>query len=332
MNSIISKILSISFFLVLGITLSAQKPKVVSSASMIWDIAKNIAGDHVEHGLIVPVGGDPHLYEPTPGDAKLVYEADHIFINGLTFEGWILELIANSGTNATTDTVTKGIIPISSSKYKDSYDPHAWMDVKNGMVYARNIKDALVRLVPDKSEIFKSNFEKYINELESLDAYIVDRIAEIPQEKRVLITSHDAFEYYGKRYGLRLEAMMGISTESEAQTSDIIRISKTIKETGVPAIFIESTINPKLIKQVAKDNNVIVGGELFADSIGDKESDGDSYIKMLKHNTDVITEALKGKSPELQLVKSKPASLWPYLIIGLFFILGLLYLVLKLNK
>ncbi|NNF20807.1 MAG: zinc ABC transporter solute-binding protein, partial [Saprospiraceae bacterium] len=311
MKSIIGRFIFLSYFITAGLTLAAQKPKVVCSASMIWDITKNIAGDHVEHGLIVPIGGDPHLYEPTPADAQLVYEADLIFINGLTFEGWILELIANSGTKAITDTVTSGIVPISSSKYKDSFDPHAWMDVKNGQIYARNIKDALISLLPDKADEFNANFQTYTKKLKELDDYIIKRISEIPEEKRVLITSHDAFEYYGKRYGLRLEAMMGISTESEAQTSDMIRISKTIKETGIPAIFIESTINPKLIQQVAKDNSVMIGGELYADSIGDEDSHGNSYINMLKHNTDVIVDALSHEINPDNLNKSESGSLWP---------------------
>ena len=332
MKKFLSNFLRISLFLLWAINLKAQKPKVVSSASMIWDITKNIAGDHVDHGLIVPIGGDPHLYEATPSDARLVFEADQIFINGLTFEGWILELIANSGTKAKTDTVTEGIIPISSAVYKDSFDPHAWMDVQNGMIYARNIKNALIELMPDKASVFEVNYKNYIKELEHLDSYIVNRISEIPEERRVLITSHDAFAYYGKRYGLRLEAMMGISTESEAQTSDIIRISKTIKETGIPAIFIESTINPKLIQQVAKDNNVRIGGELYADSIGEKGSSGDSYVKMLKHNTDVIVDALSRESRQSELKESTSNSFWPYAIIALFFVLGLLYMIIKLNR
>lgn len=286
------KLIFVTIILAIHQPILAQKPKVVSSASMIWDMVKNIGGDKVEHGLIVPIGGDPHLHEPTPRDARMVASADQIFVNGLTFEGWISELIANSGTKAHVDTVTSGIDAISSSVYENSYDPHAWMDAENGIIYADNILASLISLDPENTNYYQENHASYVQKLKELDAYIMNRIKEIPEAKRVLITSHDAFEYYGKKYGLRLEAIMGISTEAEAQTSDIVRISKTIKESGVPAVFIESTINPKLLQQIAEDNGVAIGGELFADSIGDEESEAHSYYDMLKHNTDIIVNAL----------------------------------------
>ncbi|NNE27481.1 MAG: zinc ABC transporter solute-binding protein [Saprospiraceae bacterium] len=310
----------------------AQKPKVVSSASMIWDMAKEIGGEHVEHQLIVPIGGDPHLYEPTPRDAQMIHDADLIFINALTFEGWILELIENSGTKATVDTVTNGVAAISSTTYKNSYDPHAWMDIQNGLIYIENIKNALTKLLPEHGATFQKNYEDYKARLEELDKYILDRIQEIPKEKRILITSHDAFEYYGKRYGLKLEAIMGISTEAEAQTSDIIRINKTIQSSKVPAVFIESTINPKLLEQIAKDNNIVIGGELYADSIGDEESHAPTYYAMLKHNTDVIVDALTLKNLPEEAKQSGPSNLLAYIGVGMLFIIGLLYMILKSNK
>jgi ABC-type Zn uptake system ZnuABC Zn-binding protein ZnuA len=296
-------------------------------------MVKNVAGDAVENKVIVPIGGDPHIYKPTPGDAILIASADQIFINALTFEGWILELIANSGTKAVVDTVTIGIDAIQSSHYKDSYDPHAWMDVSNGLIYVENIKNALTKLDPQNKNLYESNYLSYRNKLIELDKYISRRILEIPEQKRILITSHDAFKYYGKRYGLQLEAIQGISTEAQAQTSDIMRINSIIKKTGIPAIFIESTINPKLIKQLAKDNNVVIGGELFADSIGGKDSEADSYIGMLKHNTDVIVEALKGQSIQTSKDKSEGQSnVMLYTILASIFIFTLLGLMYKLNK
>ena len=323
----------ITLFIFLAPTIAfGQKPKVVSSASMIWDMVKEIGGEYVDHQLIVPIGGDPHLYEPTPRDAQMVYEADLIFINALTFEGWILELIENSGTQAIVDTVTNGVNAIASTTYENSYDPHAWMDINNGLIYIENIKNALTELLPEQAVKFQENYEAYKSKLENLDQYIVERILEIPEDKRILITSHDAFEYYGKRYGLRLEAIMGISTEAEAQTSDIIRINKTIKSFGVPAVFIESTINPKLLEQIAKDNNIVIGGELYADSIGDENSDAPSYYAMLKHNTDVIVDALTNESIAINLEEGKSSNLIAYLGVAALFVIGLLYMVLKSNK
>jgi len=313
--------------------LSAQnKPIVVSTASMMYDMVENIAGDVVDNQMIVPIGGDPHLYDPTPNDAILVNSADYIIINGLTFEGWILELIANSGTSAFVDTVTSGITPIQSGKYSGAFDPHAWMDVRNGLTYIKNIRDGLVKLMPENESLFESNYQIYKKKLEDLDAYIENRIKEIPIQKRVLITSHDAFAYFGKRYGLRLEAIQGMSTESKAQTSDIIRIVKVIKESKVPAIFVESTINPKLVQQIAKDNNVLIGGELFADSIGDENSGGNSYHDMLKKNTDTIVDALIGETQgDLKYKHEAKSNLMLYSLIGFSFLLGILILVFKLK-
>jgi len=287
------KLLIIVAALVSFLTIQAQEKKVVvATASMIADMAENIAGGEVEVKMIVPIGGDPHLYEPTPKDAQLVNKADLVLMNGLTFEGWLTELVENSGTKASSILVTKGISPIESATYENSADPHAWMDAKLGLTYIKNIKDALVKLAPEHKETFEFNYGVYKKQLEDLDQYIIDQIQTIPASQRVLITSHDAFQYYGRKYGIRLEAILGTSTDAEVQTSDIMRLNKVIKESGVPAVFIESTVNPKLLEQLAKDNNIKVGGQLYADSIGDKDSPAPSYIDMLKYNTDVIVKAL----------------------------------------
>ena len=278
----------------LTLTLISQndKPLVVASASMIADIAQNIGGDHVGIDMIVPIGGDPHLHEPTPNNARLVTQADLILINGLTFEGWINELIENSGTEAQTVTVTEGVRVLTSQTYQNSADPHAWMDAANGIIYARNIKDALVSLDPANEAAYMANYLSYVEELSKLDQEILRAIQTIPEGKRVLITSHDAFQYYGTKYGIKLEAIMGISTEAEAQTSDIIRVNKAIRDQQIPAIFIESTINPKLIEQLAHDNGITIGGKLYADSLGDKVSPASTYIDMLRYNTQTIVSAL----------------------------------------
>ncbi len=278
-----------------AITLMAQneKPLVVASASMIADMTQSVGGDHIDVEMIVPIGGDPHLHEPTPSDARLVTQADLILINGLTFEGWINELIENSGTSAQTVTVTEGVRVLRSQTYENSADPHAWMDAANGIIYARNIKDALIKLDPDNEKAYQGNYLAYVEELSILDQEILSSMQTIPEEKRVLITSHDAFQYYGNKYGIKLEAIMGISTEAEAQTSDIIRVNKAIRDQNIPAIFVESTINPKLIEQLAHDNGITIGGKLYADSLGDKDSPASTYIDMLRYNTQTIVSALK---------------------------------------
>ena len=265
---------------------------IVASASMIADIASEVVGDSHEIEMIVPIGGDPHLHEPTPSDARLVADADLILINGLTFEGWINELIENSGTKAKVVVVTDGVKVLSSQTYKNSADPHAWMDAANGAIYAKNIAKAISELDIVNAGKYAQRLNEYQSRLKSLDQEIQQKIMSIPEEQRILITSHDAFQYYGRKYGIQLEAIMGISTEAEAQTADIMRVSRVIREKRVPAIFVESTINPKLIEQLAKDNKVSIGGELFADSLGDSESEAASYIDMLRYNTETIVKAL----------------------------------------
>lgn len=326
------KYIGVLLFSFLSIVVNAQdeKPTIVASASMISDMAKNIVGDYANVKMIVPIGGDPHRYQPSPSDAKLVQNADLILINGLTFEGWINELIENSGTKAETTTVSEGVDVISSIQYANSSDPHAWMDAENGIIYSQNILEGVIKLMPENEIVFRENFKQYKKELLKLDEEIKSLIQTIPEEQRVLITSHDAFQYYGEKYGLRLEAIMGISTEAEAQTSDIVRVTDAINNNLVPAIFIESTINPKLIQQIAKDNNVEVGGSLFADSLGKEGSGGETYIDMLRYNSKVIAAALSAPVKETSEEEESKSYLL-YIIVGAL-VLGLLPLLLSKMK
>jgi ABC-type Zn uptake system ZnuABC Zn-binding protein ZnuA len=319
--------------LIIAFQSQSQKSfKVVATASMIADMAENISGGLVEVKTIVPIGGDPHIYEPTPSDAALVASADLILMNGLTFEGWLKELIDNSGTKAKSILVTKGIDPIRSTQYENASDPHAWMAANNGIVYIDNITKALMALDPENARSYEFNFKMYKQQLEDMDIYIHKEVSKIPEDRRVLITSHDAFQYFGRRYGVRLESVLGTSTDADVQTSDIIRLNKVIKESGVPAVFIESTINPKLLNQIAKDNNVKIGGKLFSDSIGDEDSEAPTYLDMLKHNTDVIVAALtgdyEGDTTEENKASDENKDWIIWLAIGLLFI-GAFFWVLK---
>lgn len=289
MRKILLAFLILSYFP--AMSAQTKMKRVVTTASIFADMAENIAGGHLDIKTIVPVGGDPHTYEPTPGDARLVASADLILKNSLTFEGWLNDLIASANSTASVVTVTDGIEPIQSLT-KNSSDPHAWMTASNGLIYIENIKDAFIALDPDNREVYEFNYEVYRRQLEDMDAYIFEAIKKIPRQRRILITSHDAFQYYGRRYGLQLESVIGISTEAQAQTSDIVRLNRVIRESGVPAVFIETTVNPKLLEQIASDNNVFIGGKLFSDSIGDKNSEAPTYLAMLKHNTDTIVKAL----------------------------------------
>ena len=300
-----------------------QKKLVLATASIFADMAENIAGDHLPVKTIVPIGGDPHIYEPTPADAKLISEADIILRNALTFEGWLDDLIKSAGAQAEVVTITQGIGAIRSA-YKGSADPHAWMDASYGLKYIENIKNAFVKFDPDNREVYEFNYGVYRRQLEDMDAYIFEQVKKIPEQRRILITSHDAFQYFGRRYGIRLEAVIGISTEAEAQTSDIIRLNKIIKESGVPAVFIETTVNPKLIKRIAEDNGVVVGGSLFSDSIGDENSDAPTYLDMLKFNTDTIVEALTQTAAPAQVPEEEGSSWLKWSVLAILLLGGFL--------
>jgi len=178
--------------------------KILATASMISDMAQNIVGDKFEIKTIVPIGKDPHTYEPTPSDVTLVAHADIVLKNSLTFEGWLEKLIDNSDTKATVVTVTEDIDVIESITYKNSADPHAWMSAINGLKYIENIKNALIEYDAANKDYYEANYAAYSKKLTDLDAYIKTQVATIPTDQRILITSHDAFQYYGRRYGIRL--------------------------------------------------------------------------------------------------------------------------------
>ena len=168
--------------------------------------------------------------------------------------------------------------------------------------------------------------------LEELDSFIVMQIQLIPPERRILITSHDAFQYFGKRYGLQLESILGISTDSEVQTSDIIHLNHVIKSSGVPAVFIESTVNPKVLEQIAKDNGIVIGGKLYSDSIGNRESPAPSYIKMLEYNTNTIVSGLSRQDPENISTTEDPVSkAIVYILLGFLAAGVIIVLIRKLN-
>lgn len=306
-----------------ALPLTAQSQyRVVATASIFADMAEQIAGGTVEVLSVVPVGGDPHTYDPTPGDMQLLRSADLILRNGLTFEGWLDRLIQNSGSAARVVTITEGIEPIRSERYNNATDPHAWMDARHGLQYIENIKNALIELDPDNQQQYEFNYGVYRQQLVDLDKEIQALIDSIPEQQRILITSHDAFQYFGQRYGIRLEAVLGTSTDADVQTSDIARLTRVIQTEQVPAIFIESTINPRLLQQLARDNKVRIGGELYSDSLGPKGSPASTYYDMLRHNARTISQALRNAEAR-ETMPQQGNGLWLWLALGALLFSGL---------
>ncbi|MFN0202669.1 MAG: metal ABC transporter solute-binding protein, Zn/Mn family [Bacteroidia bacterium] len=289
--------------------------KVLATTSFLADMAKNVAGEAAVVESLIPLGGDPHTYEPIPSDVQRVVQADVILKNGLTLEGWLDEMLENAGTTAEIVTVTKGITPIQSAEHEGAYDPHAWMSAKNGLIYLENIKNALIATDAKNTALYQKNYLAYQQKLIALDQEITTKVAQIPAAQRVLITSHDAFHYFGNQYGMRVESVLGTSTDAEVQMQDIQKLSEIIRRDKVPAVFIESTINPKLMRQLSSDNSVKVGGKLFADSLGEEGSGAETYLDMLRHNVNTILAGLTGKQESAQKREGTPFSFFATLLV-----------------
>jgi manganese/zinc/iron transport system substrate-binding protein len=272
---------------------SGGKIKAISSITIINDIVRNSGGDKVDSKSICGVGIDPHTYKPKPNDPRLVSESDIVFINGFTLEHWIEEMVHNAGGNKKVVTVTNGLTPMTDEKGFGDPDPHAWFNVQNVKQYAVNIEKALSEIDKPNESFYKQNLDAYLKKLDSLDAWIKTEITKIPQEKRVLITSHDAFRYFGKAYGLEVRGLQGISTEAKAQTEDVKKLIDLVKERKLNSVFIETSVNPKLLEEISRETGAKVGGTLYSDSVGDDGTFEGTYIGAVTHNVNAIVSALK---------------------------------------
>lgn len=270
-----------------------DKIVAVSTITIINDIVKNIGKDKVETHSICGVGVDPHTYHPKPSDPKLIANSNIVFINGFTLEHWIEEMIKGSGGKKKEVVVTEGITPMTDEKGFGDPDPHAWFDVKNVKLYADNIAKGLISIDPANEGFYKSNLEEYKIKLDSLNNWIAEQIKTIPEDHRVLITSHDAFRYFGRAYGMDVKGLQGISTEAKVRTEDFKNIIDFIKERKLKSVFIETSVNPKLLEQISSETGAVVGGILYSDSIGNDGTEEGTYTGAVKHNVNTIVKALK---------------------------------------
>jgi len=269
-----------------------QRPLVVATTGFLADITANLAGDACEVVSLLPTGTDPHTYEATPGDAALLARADVVIENGLTLEGWLEKLIRNTSKQALRVTATRGIVPIQSIEHAGSVDPHAWMDPIHGRAYARNICEALISILPEHQEELVNRWYHYDQQIQKTDVYIRRILLTIPPEHRVIATTHDAFRYMGNRYGFGVLSLLGTTTDAEIRAGDLQEMIRNIQSRQLPALFVETTLNPRLMQQVARDCGIRLGGKLYADSMGPKGSGADTYLSMLKHNARVLAAAL----------------------------------------
>ncbi|GBC69391.1 Manganese transport system membrane protein MntB [archaeon HR01] len=272
---------------------SEGRISAVCTITIVADVVKNVGGDRVDVYSIVPLGGDPHIFQPTPSDAELVEKADIVFYVGLGLEHWLTRLVENLRQGSPLVRLSDGL-RFRVDERTGEPDPHVWMDPTYVIQWAGRIADALSTLDPENRGYYQSNAARYIAELEELDSWIKTTLETIPPQNRKLITSHDAFRYFGDRYGFKIiGTVWGITTDEEPSATLVSGLIEMIRREGVPSVFIETTINPQILRSVAEQAGVSVGGPLYGDSLGRPGSGAETYIGMMKTNTAAIVSALR---------------------------------------
>ncbi len=279
--------------------------KVVSTTGQIGDVVRYIAGEAVIHSTLLGPGIDPHTYVATEGDLRTFQEADVIFYNGLHLEAQLGRVLEQIGERSATrvvalgDSLDEARLLSWQPESGFPHDPHVWNDVQLWKGVVEAIRDTLMEVDGANAEQYATNAGAYLSQLDELDGYIKAQAASLPAERRVIVTAHDAFNYFGRAYGFEVEAVQGISTAAEASTADIQALADIVLERGVPAIFVESTISPRTIEAVqaavqAAGDEVQLGGQLYSDALGAPDGPAGSYIGMMRSNIDTIVAALSG--------------------------------------
>ena len=284
-------LISLALVLASGAAQAAERINVVASFSILADMVRNVGGNDVDVVALVGPDGDAHVYAPTPADAKKVADARLLVINGLGFEGWLPRLLQASGSKAPIAVATKGIMP---RKLGGHDDPHAWQSVANAKIYVANIRDGLIAAAPDKAAVFKANADAYLARLEALDREVHEAVAKIPEVRRKVISTHDAFGYFADAYGITFFSPLSVSTDSEPSARDIAAIVAQIKLAKIPAVFLENISDPRLIQRIAAETGARVGGTLYSDSLTGEKGQAPTYIVMVRHNIKALTSAVAG--------------------------------------
>lgn len=281
-------------------TAESKKLQVVTTNSIIYDMTKNIAGDLVNLHSIVPVGQDPHEYEALPEDVQKVEKADLIFYNGINLENsedaWFTKMVKNAKKEANKDyfAVSDGVqvIYLEGENEAGKEDPHAWLNIENGIIYAKNIAKQLIAKDPKNKETYEKNLAAYVEKLEALDKDAKARIAKIPEEKRLIVTSEGCFKYFSKAYNIPSAYIWEINTEEEGTPEQITKLVRQLRASKVPSLFVESSVDDRPMKTVSQETGLPIYSTIFTDSIAEAGKDGDSYYSMMKWNLDKIIEGL----------------------------------------
>lgn len=279
---------------------TTNKLKVVVTNSIISDITENIAGDRIELHSIVPIGKDPHEYEPLPVDVQKASESDIIFYNGINLEtggnAWFTKLVNNADKKENEDyfAVSDGVevIYLEGQNEAGKEDPHAWLNLENGIIYAENIEKQLSIKDPENASYYKENLANYIEKLDKLDKEAKNKFADISEDKKMIVTSEGCFKYFSKAYDVPSAYIWEINTEEEGTPDQIKNLVETLRNTNVPALFVESSVDERPMKSVSQDTNIPIYSTIFTDSVAEKGNDGDSYYAMMEWNLTKIAEGL----------------------------------------
>ena len=290
-----------------GQSVSAAELRCLATTGMIGDLVKAVVGDRGQVEVLMSSGVDPHLYQPTRSDLAKVLAADVIFYNGLHLEGRMDEAFARAQKSGRSVCAVAEQLPKQSLLHDgedpEAHDPHVWMDPKRWQSVLLAIRDRCVLLDPSGRAVYESNADAYLKSLKALDDYASKVLQSVPGEVRVLVTAHDAFGYFGKRFGFEVIGLQGISTESEASVQDVNRLVSFMVQRKIPAIFVESTVPEKGIRALiegasVQGHTVKIGGSLYSDAMGDSGTWSGTYLGMIDHNVTTIARALGGEAPQ----------------------------------
>ena len=295
-------------------TWASEKLKVVATFTILGDMVSTIGGEQVALTTLVGPDGDPHVFEPTPADAGALGQADLVIVNGLGYEGWLDRLVKASGYSGPIVVASEGVAVLEGAEghghghedeghsdetaekeddhhHEGEYDPHAWLDLANGRIYVANIASALAAADPAHAEAYRDRAEAYDRELLTLDEDIRARLGAVPPEQRQVVTSHDAFQYFGQAYGVAFHAPLGWSTEREASAGDVAQLIRQMREEGIRALFLDNITDPRLLQQLAREADAAIGGTLYSDSLSGPTGPAPTYLEMFRHNAGEIAKA-----------------------------------------
>ena len=263
--------------------------RVVTSFSILEDLVKELGGEYVTVQNLVDRNSDAHRYQPKPSDAFAIAGADLVVFNGLDFEGWIFRLVKNSGYKNKQLIASEGVDAIA---YDKEVDPHAWQSFRNIRVYIQNITRTLIMLRPQHEIEFKQRQQAYLNTLDALQRRLIEQLAKIPKENRIVVTDHDAFSYLGREFDIQFIAPAGLNIEVEASAKDVSAVINQIRGQRVSAIFIENITNPRLLQRISSETSVAIGGRLYSDALSETDGPASTYLNMMRHNIESLVSAL----------------------------------------